>query len=446
MVERLRAIGVDEIACLIDFGLPDEVVLEGLERLAELKLSTNSQRRSAASSIADEIREHAVSHLQCTPSLASALLADADTRAAMRHVRTMLVGGEPLTAELAGELRKVVGGRVLNMYGPTETTVWSTADLVGDDTGVTLGRPLDNTRVWVLNDRLEPLPVGAAGEIVIGGQGVARGYWNRPDLTAARFVPDPFEATRGLVYRTGDIGRFLADGRLEFLGRRDRQVKIRGMRAELEEIERVLASHPDVGEAAVVSTLGPDGSIRLDAFCTSSNSKLDLDELREFARGHLPEPMVPATVTLVDALPKTIGGKVDHTSLRVALWVPNSAVPPDGPIEAALQYLWCELLRAPSVGVEDDFFDVGGHSLLAVQLCSRIRDTLKIDLPLRILFEERTIRRLSRALPLLETTPGVTERAASLFVHVAALSDSEVTDALSRLISEPFSPVSTTRV
>jgi natural product biosynthesis luciferase-like monooxygenase protein len=449
-VARLQDLGVDEIACLIDFGLPDDVVLDGLERLLELKRRSDVRFSAAGRSIAREIVQYGVSHLQCTPSLASALVNDSETRSALRRLRTLFVGGEQLNPGLADDLRSLVPGRVVNMYGPTETTVWSTADVLANDGGATIGRPLANTRVYILNDRLEAVPAGVPGEIVIGGQGVARGYWNRADLTAAKFVPDPFDAANGTVYRTGDLGRYLEDGRLEFLGRKDRQVKIRGMRVEPEEIEQVLTSYDEVLEAAVVPRTAPDGTIRVDAYVVPAGPALDENVLRTGLAARLPEYMVPATITVLDALPKTSGGKVDRGALPLVESFRSRSVPaliaPDGPVEEALRELWSELLRTASIGAEDDFFTLGGHSLLAIQLCSRVRDIFRIDLPLQVLFEERTIRRLARALELLETTPGLVERIARLFVTVASLTDDEVAGALEGGNVSPSSGASTVEV
>ena len=431
MVHRLRDLGINEIACLIDFGLSDQAVLGGLEHLVELKRMADRSGRDR--SLAEEILADGVSHLQCTPSLAAALMNDAPARSAVGHLRTLLVGGEPLTPELADELRRVVGGRVLNMYGPTETTVWSTADPVSDGASVTLGRPLANTRLYVVNERMEAVAAGVPGEIVIGGQGVAVGYWNQSGLTKKRFVPDPFDARNGLVYRTGDIGRFLDDGRIEFLGRADRQIKIRGHRVEPEEIERTLASHGNVREAAVVARQGAaPGDTRLFAYVVPAGA-LDVHQLRAFAESRLPDYMVPASFTLLENLPKTAGGKIDRTALPVSGGEEppgRGSTPPEGPIEEVLHAIWLDLLQVPVIDVEDDFFSLGGHSLLAIQLVSRIRETFKTDLPLRTLFEERSIRRLARALQALEPRPGLTETIARLYLRVSRLSDDEVVAAL----------------
>ncbi|HUM03005.1 MAG TPA: MupA/Atu3671 family FMN-dependent luciferase-like monooxygenase [Thermoanaerobaculia bacterium] len=255
MVERLREIGVDEFACLIDFGVDTDSVLESLRHLDALRQRCVSlSAEDSDESIAAQIRRHGVTHLQCTPSFAGLLVSDPESRDALGSLRKLLVGGEALSEKLAGELCRAVAGEIHNMYGPTETTVWSTASRVGQEGSVTIGRPIANTEVFILDRNLEPTPVGVPGEIYIGGAGVARGYLHRPDLTAERFVPHPFSTEPGArLYRTGDRGRYRADGRIEFLGRADDQVKIRGHRVEPREIEAVLAKHPEVAEGAVVA-------------------------------------------------------------------------------------------------------------------------------------------------------------------------------------------------
>ncbi len=260
-VDRFLAADVDELACLIDFGIPADEVLASLERLDELRQRGQARAEAAALQATGSepvpvpvlVRRHAVTHLQCTPSMARMLAATPDGREALGALRTLLVGGEALPEPLAQELLEAVPGRVLNMYGPTETTVWSTCQPV-DGGPVTVGRPIANTEVHVLGPDLERMPIGIPGEVYLGGLGVTRGYHRRPDLTAERFVPDPFDRrTGGRLYRTGDRARTRPDGTLEFLGRLDHQVKIRGYRIEPGEIETALAGHPSVREAVVVA-------------------------------------------------------------------------------------------------------------------------------------------------------------------------------------------------
>jgi natural product biosynthesis luciferase-like monooxygenase protein len=279
-VDRLRAIGVDEIACLVDFGVDVDTVLSSLthlDRLRRLNRDRAADGTSAASprrgqyqgtdyGIAAQIRRHGVTHMQCTPSLLSMIAVDEGSLDALADLRMLLVGGEALPASLAERVRPRLRGVLRNMYGPTETTIWSTSAVVGDASepeGVTLGRPIANTRVYVVDRALRPCPIGVPGEVVIGGAGVVRGYLGRSELTAERFVRDPFGDGGGRLYRTGDFARWSDTGELEYLGRGDNQVKVRGHRVELGEIEAVLGAHPAVREAVVAARKDSSGDTRL---------------------------------------------------------------------------------------------------------------------------------------------------------------------------------------
>jgi natural product biosynthesis luciferase-like monooxygenase protein len=269
-VERLRSLGVDELACLIDFGVDTDAVLASLPHLDELRRrsqSTAAPAEGAGYEIAAQIRRHGVTHMQCTPSLLGMLALDEESLSALGELEMLLVGGEALPVALVQRLRATFRGVLRNMYGPTETTIWSTSSIVGDTKdGVTIGRPIANTRVYVVDRALRPCPIGVPGELVIGGEGVVRGYLGRPDLTAERFVRDPFGAEGERLYRTGDLARWRPSGELEFLGRSDHQVKLRGYRIELGEIEAVLASHPRVAESVVVARTESTGDARLVAY------------------------------------------------------------------------------------------------------------------------------------------------------------------------------------
>jgi SAM-dependent methyltransferase/acyl carrier protein len=262
-VRELAALGVDEIACLVDFGVPADVVLESLAHLDELRALAASgavDRTGGDYSIHAQIERHGVTHMQCTPTLVGLVADDPAGAKALGSLKTLLLGGEALPTSLVSRLLPVVKGRVFNMYGPTETTVWSTCAEVAREVGadITIGRPIANTQVYVVNRGLRPVPVGVPGELLIGGDGVSAGYLNRAELTRERFVPDTLSGRGdGLLYRTGDLARWRSDGTLEFLGRLDHQVKIRGFRIELGEIEKVLSTHPAVHEAVVVA--GNDG-------------------------------------------------------------------------------------------------------------------------------------------------------------------------------------------
>jgi natural product biosynthesis luciferase-like monooxygenase protein len=272
-VEKLQAAGVDEIACLIDFGVPTDTVLESLRHLDELRVRANAGASAAAAagdySIPAQVKRHGVTHVQCTPTLASLIASEPEGLEALASLDTLLLGGEALPTSLLDTLRPVARGRIFNMYGPTETTIWSTfARVPREDGPITIGRPIANTRVYVVDGRLEPTPVGVPGELLIGGEGVTAGYLNRPELTRERFVPDRFSSSNGegRLYRTGDRVRWRDDGTLEFLGRLDHQVKVHGHRIELGEIQSVLARHPAVRDAVAVVRTDKGTEPRLAAY------------------------------------------------------------------------------------------------------------------------------------------------------------------------------------
>jgi natural product biosynthesis luciferase-like monooxygenase protein len=290
MIDQLQEIGATEVACLIDFGIEPDVVLASLPHLHRLQALCRSRAARAAAapaaqaSTADLIRTHGVTHLQCTPSMARTLLADGDARAAFAQLDRLMLGGEALPTDLAEQVASIVRGNVINMYGPTETTVWSTTSVVDGKGAPTIGRPIANTTIRMLDEHLQLVPVGTAGELYIGGAGVVRGYLDRPELTAERFVTDPFVKGERL-YRTGDLARFRADGEIEFLGRRDQQVKLSGYRIELGEIETALTRHHAVREAVVVAR-NVNGSPTLVAYVVpaSENGKTaDAERVRDWA-------------------------------------------------------------------------------------------------------------------------------------------------------------------
>ncbi|MFM0639044.1 amino acid adenylation domain-containing protein [Paraburkholderia metrosideri] len=303
---------------------------------------------------------------------------------------------------------------IVNMYGATESTVHATYYAVPADSNVTAlrgicGRPIAGYRIYVLNEERRPVPIGTTGDIYIGGRCVARGYMNRPDLAEERFPRDPFCDEANLrLYKTGDLGRFTADGMLEFLGRNDFQVKIRGFRIELGEIESNLAGHPDVEDVAVIAREDVSGAKQLVAYVTTKHhAALSLQRIREHLLKGLPDYMVPNAFVTMPALPLTRNGKLDRAALPPpdanAMTDREYAVP-EGAVESELAALWTELLRVDRVGRYDDFFELGGHSLLAVQLAARIRDQFKIDIPLRELFDHTSLIALADLIVSLQLT------------------------------------------
>ncbi|HYH78372.1 MAG TPA: amino acid adenylation domain-containing protein, partial [Longimicrobium sp.] len=333
------------------------------------------------------------------------LLLDEPSAAVPECVRLLAIGGEAVepAALEAWFLRGGHRPRLLNTYGPTETTVNAALGEVVDDpaTWRSIGRPVANTRVYLLDARGEPVPVGVAGELYIGGGQVARGYLDRPGLTAGRFVPDPFAREPGArLYRTGDLGRWLQEGSIEFLGRTDFQVKIRGFRIELGEIEARLAEHAAVRDAVVLAREDAPGDRRLVAYCVADEG-LDVESLRAHLAGRLPSYMVPAAFVRLDAFPATAGGKVDRRALPApegdALGMRGYEAPA-GETEQALADIWAEVLRAQRVGRQDNFFEVGGHSLLAVQVISRVRQRMAVEVALRDLFTRPVLADFARGL------------------------------------------------
>jgi natural product biosynthesis luciferase-like monooxygenase protein len=455
MVERVRAIGVDEIGCLVDFGIDTDTTLAHLEQLDTLRrLATTPQAAASGDySIAGQIARHGVTHLQCTPSLAGMLLLDEPARLALRSLRQLLVGGEALPVALARRLRELLGGDLVNMYGPTETTIWSSTYRVdavpAGATAIPIGRPIANTQLYILDEQLQPVPVGTPGELFIGGDGVVRGYLFRPELTAERFIADPFSDRPGArLYRTGDLARYLPDGNIEFLGRLDHQVKIRGHRIELGEIEAALGAHPAVREAVVLAREDAPGDVRLVGYVVLhvANGAHDIAvELRAHARATLPDYMVPAHVVELDAFPLTPNAKVDRKALpspQDARRVPAAVASPQAPAAApaapalvvvtvdALAAIWARVLNVEHVDPDDNFFDLGGHSLVAMQLIADVRDAFHVEVPLRALFEDPTITGLLAAIDAARLeTAGDAEIAAAL-AELDGLTDDEVADLL----------------
>ncbi|HST60256.1 MAG TPA: amino acid adenylation domain-containing protein, partial [Longimicrobium sp.] len=378
----------------ISFDIHVLELLWTLARGFRVVVQPEPDRARDGETIAEQIRRHGVTHLQCTPSLAAMLIAESGIEA-LAGLDRILLGGEALPADLAAQIRTVLPDGVVNMYGPTETTVWSATHAVDRDGAVPIGRPIANTRVYVVDAAMHAQPAGVPGELLIGGAGVTRGYLARPELTADRFVPDAFSATPGArLYRTGDRARWRADGVLEYLGRIDQQVKIRGFRIEPGEIESVLRRHPAVAECAVVARASAAGDTRLVAYVVGA---ADAEALRAHVGASLPDYMVPAAFVSLDALPLTPNGKLD----RKALPAPDFAAAADAyeaprtETEATLAGIWADVLRVERIGVRDDFFALGGHSLLATRMVSRVREAFGVELPLRAVFEAPVLARLA---------------------------------------------------
>ncbi|MFD2171160.1 amino acid adenylation domain-containing protein [Tumebacillus lipolyticus] len=350
-------------------------------------------------SLRNQLVRHGATMLQCTPSLMSMLTLHPTGTSALEGLQKILLGGEALPLALARQLKERTSARLFNMYGPTEATVWATSyEVVDVDrlNAIPLGRPIANYQLFILDDNLQPVPVGVAGELHIGGLGVTRGYLNRPELTAERFIANPFGA--GRLYKTGDLACYLPDGAVKFLGRLDHQVKVRGHRIELGEIETHLAERPEIREAVVVVR---DNAL-VAYLVTESGELPDAAALRSELRGSLPDYMVPTSYVLLESMPLTPNGKVDRKALPEPEGAPRAAaqsyVPPSTPLEWALTAIWSDVLGVEKVGVHDHFFARGGHSLLATQLVSRVISDLQLTLSLRDVFNGPTVREMAQLL------------------------------------------------
>lgn len=411
MVDNLKGIGVNEIAALMDFGVPTDIVVENFQYLNQLRINTLPQSTSAENkvegdfSIAGLIRQHDITHLQCTPSMASMLIADEDTQSALDNLNTVMIGGEAFPIQLASDLRQYLGnGDIINMYGPTETTIWSsTHKIEGDENVIPLGLPISNTQLYVLDAKNRTVPIGAVGELVIGGASVVRGYYNRPQLTAERFIDNPY-IDGGRAYRTGDLVRFRNDGTVEFLGRNDFQVKIRGYRIELGEIESLIRDIDDVNEVAVIVREDVAGDKRLVAYLTKHSGKeVEIEAIKAHLRKSLADYMVPSIFVVLDAMPLTPNAKIDRNKLpkpTVQQEANTSAekVAPQNELQSTVAGIWGEVLNNEQIGIDDNFFDLGGHSMLIVHVMNQLKETLNLSIKLTDLFRYPTIRGLAEYL------------------------------------------------
>jgi amino acid adenylation domain-containing protein len=349
--------------------------------------------------IAQEIAHHGVTHLQMTPSLARMLTLDEHAYAALGALQHLLLGGEALPAALAAHLRRVFHGKMLNMYGPTETTIWSTCCQI-EESGATvsIGRPIANTRIYILDQEFQPVPIGDTGELYIGGEGVARGYWRRPELTAERFLTLP-DLEPGRLYRTGDLARFLPGGMIEFLGRADDQIKLRGHRIEPGEIEARLEKSPAVRQAVVVLREDREGDARLVAYLAATQT--DAATLRATLAAALPGYMVPAAFVFLDALPLTSNGKIDRKALlrlpppEWAPSLPAQETAPFSEMEQTVARVLRLALHLPNAGLTDNFFDLGAHSLTIAEAHAMLQQEMGREFPLLDLFQYTSIRALA---------------------------------------------------
>ena len=329
------------------------------------------------------------------------LLSDTESVAALNGLKRFMVGGEPLPLDLGRRLSESIAGDLINLYGPTETTVWSASQRIRrNESQILIGKPVANTQLYVLDPQRELVPIGSVGELYIGGAGLAQGYLNRPDITKERFIDHAFSATRKeRLYRTGDLVRHVQDGRLEFIGRVDQQIKIRGVRVELGEIEAVLREHPEVRDATVIVQELEADDKRLIAYVVPSPKQPSVAQLQEWLGTKLPKILVPSAVVFLCEFPKTPNGKLDRRALpkpdqKTSLKAEGAT----NDLEREIAAIWSESLGVESVGLEERFFDIGGHSLLMIEVHDRIRDKTGYSVALLDLFQYPTVRSLAHHL------------------------------------------------
>ena len=402
------------------FDLAVTALYPALIQGGDLRLAGKDESRDPRLLAGHLTAGNAVSVVKTTPSHLDELVGSAAADGRRLSVGTMVVGGEILRPRVLAALRSVAEGRlrVVNHYGPTETTVGCVvADVSGwDEPGaasVPIGRPVPNMRAYVLDDRLRPVRIGEVGELYLAGAQLARGYLKRPGLTAGRFVACPFGAGGERMYRTGDLARWREDGLLEFAGRADDQVKVRGFRVEPAEIEAVLGRCPGVDRAVVLVREDRPGDVRLVGYVVPAGGGTDPSALRAHLAGLLPEYMVPSAFVVLPGLPLTPNGKVDRKALpKPEFHTAASGRAPGGPVEEMLCGIFADILGLESAPVDQSFFDLGGHSLLATRLVSRVRRVMNADIDIRDLFDAPTVAALAPRLRVSSARRPVLGRAA----------------------------------
>jgi amino acid adenylation domain-containing protein len=390
----------DRILSLITLSF-DIFVLETLIPLTKgvLVVIGNAEEQTNIQATVSVMERKDITIFQATPSIVQLLVSNNESWRSLSPLRYLLIGGEIFPEKLLAKLTEFIKGKIYNLYGPTETTVWSTVkDVTGEKT-INIGKPIANTRVYILWKTGMLQPVGVAGELCIGGEGVARGYLGKVQLTAERFMIDPF-VKKERIYRTGDIARWLSDGNLEFIGRKDHQVKIKGFRIELGELENILLNHKDIKEVAVVVREDPGGDKYLCA-CIVAEKPLSEFEVRENLSRQLPIYMIPSYFVQLEKMPLIPNGKLNRKVLEVMDLKRNVHTDYEAPRnekEKLLSEIWSEILEVENVGINHNFFQLGGHSLKAVYIISRVNKELLTSLPVSIIFEKPTIAELMESL------------------------------------------------
>lgn len=399
----------------------------------------SKQCASDPEALATYFNHHPIDCLKIVPSHLEALLTSFQFTSILPR-KKLILGGEAAPWKLIKKIQQLAPEcTIINHYGPTEATVGVLTYTLGKDSDhrqsatVPLGRPIANTQIYLLDKHLQPVPIGVKGELYIGGASVARGYLHRPELTREKFLPNPFTNNPKLnrLYKTGDLARYLPDGNIEFLGRADNQVKVRGYRIELEEIAAVLSQHPEVSQAIVMQREDIPGDKRLVTYIVANVETLhtkflqnSTSYLRDFLKAKLPDYMIPSAFVVLKSLPLTANGKIDRQALPAPAQSEKQAfVAPRTAIEEVLAGIWAELLSLQRVSVEDNFFELGGHSLLMTQLVVRVRDTFEIDLPLSVLFETPTIAGLAASIDSTIATGNIRVIASPIDLNAEAVLD-----------------------
>jgi amino acid adenylation domain-containing protein len=389
--------------------------------------------------LCETIAREGITTIQLVPTLLRMML-EQPGFARCTSLARVFCGGEALPTDLRDRFHRTAGGELINLYGPTETCIDATFHVCGrGEAGLPIGRPIANTEIYLLDERRQPVPLGVPGELYIGGAGVGLGYLHNPTLSAERFLADPYRQTPGAkLYRTGDLGRYLADGNIEYLGRIDNQIKLRGHRIELGEIETTLARHAEIAACVVVVREDQPGDKRLAAYFVPHTGKLPrTPELRQFIKDQLPDYMVPSGFVKLASLPLLPNGKVDQRALPAPddnhAELADGFVAPRNQLERDVAQIWREVLGIAQVGIYDDFFALGGHSLIATQLTSRIRKLFHVDLPLRELFAAPTVLGLTERITKLQGELAEQADVADMLAELEGLSDEEVR----AMLSEP---------
>nr|WP_186811651.1 MupA/Atu3671 family FMN-dependent luciferase-like monooxygenase [Paenibacillus xylanexedens] len=388
-IGKLHQIGVTEIASLVDFGLNHEEIMEGLVKLSSLQRTFDRNFQHS--------QPKRITTIQTTPSRLKIMVEDSESHQFLNQLSNILIGGESIPLTLVKDLRKITEARLFNMYGPTETTVWSAVqELLPETEQLAVGKPIINTQIYVVDENRNQQPVGAVGEIAIGGDGLASGYWNQQELTDSKFIADGYGCLGNKIYLTGDMGIRLEDGSIKLIGRKDLQVKIRGYRIEIEEVENALMQEEGIQSAAVVSRSDENGDTRLVAYLVW-DTKRDIEEMRRSLGNRLPTYMIPTLFIDLHSLPLTPNGKIDRIALIKKYTRAESTTSkrePGSSVEETLRNVWIELLGVSDISLTDNFFSKGGDSIKIIQLASKLK-SFGLQIKPNDLFRFPTIKKLS---------------------------------------------------